>query len=206
MNYEFVELSFAIYKKINKIEHTMNTYNRIFRIMHWAIAFCILFLLLTIFLRMYWLEKNHVAAILGANLQTLEINLTQDQLIKIAKQIRKPMWDWHVYIGYVLIGLYTIRLALPFFGEMKFKNPMKATSLKQKIQYWSYLLFYVFVGVSLITGFFIEQGPATWKKALESVHTLALYYLLPFIFIHFIGIFIAEKREEKGIVSRIIRS
>ena len=183
----------------------MRTYNRIFRVMHWAIAFCIIFLLITIFLRMNWMEKNHVAAIMDTNLRALDVTLSQEQLIKIAKQIRKPMWDWHVYIGYVLIGLYAIRLALPFFGEMKFANPLKATTLKQKVQYWSYIIFYVFIGVSLVTGFFIENGPRDWKEPLESVHTLALYYLLPFIFIHFIGLFLAEKGESKGIVSRIIR-
>lgn len=184
----------------------MKTYNRVFRIMHWAIAFCMLFLLFTIFLRMYWMEKNHVAAILNSNLIVLDVTLTQDQLLKIAKQVRKPMWDWHVYIGYVLIGLYAIRLALPFIGEMKFSNPFKVASLKQKAQYWSYILFYVFVGVSLFTGFFIENGPKDWKSPLESVHKLSLYYLLPFIFIHFAGIFLAERGPQKGIVSRVIRS
>lgn len=174
--------------------------------MHWAIAFCMLFLLFTIFLRIYWMEKNHVAGILDANLKALDVTLSQNQLLKIAKQIRKPMWDWHVYIGYVLIGLYAVRLALPFFGEMKFVNPFKADSLKQKFQYLSYILFYVFVGVSLVTGFLIQNGPADWKGGLESVHTLSLYYLLPFIFIHFVGLFIAEKGPDKGLVSRIIRS
>ena len=146
-----------------------------------------------------------MAAIMDINLRALDVTLTQDQLLKIAKQIRKPMWDWHVYTGYVLIGLYAIRLALPFFGEMKFSNPFKAASLKQKIQYWSYILFYIFVGASLITGFLIVNGPQEWKKSLESVHTLGLYYLLPFIFIHFTGLFLAEKGENKGIVSRMIR-
>ena len=184
----------------------MKTYTRIFRIMHWAIALCITFLLITIFLRMNWMEKNHVAAILDSNLKALDVTLSQEQLIKIAKQIRKPMWDWHVYVGYVLIGLYTIRLSLPFFGEMKFLNPLKATSLKKKIQYCAYIVFYIGVGISLVTGFFIENGPKDWKGSLESVHTLSLYYLLPFIFIHFIGIFLAEGGPDKGLISRMIKS
>lgn len=184
----------------------MRPYNRIFRIMHWAIALCMIFLLITIFLRMYWMEKNHVAAIMDTNLRALDVTLSQEQLIKIAKQIRKPMWDWHVYIGYVLIGLYAIRMSLPYFGEMKFLNPFKAITLKRKIHSWAYILFYIGVGISLVTGFFIENGPADWKSGLESVHTLALYYLLPFIFVHFIGIFLAERGPDKGLVSRMISS
>ena len=174
--------------------------------MHWAIALCMLFLLITIFLRMNWMEKNHVAAIMDTNLKALDVTLSQEQLIKIAKQIRKPMWDWHVYIGYVLIGLYAIRMSLPFFGEMKFLNPFKATSLKQKAQYWSYIVFYICVGISLVTGFLIENGSKEWKASLESIHTLSLYYLLPFIFIHFVGLFLAERGPEKGIISRMIRT
>ena len=91
--------------------------------MHWAIALCILFMLFTIFLRLTWLNKVNVSQILGDELSQREINLSSEELTKIAKKIRKPMWAWHVYIGYVLIGLYALRLILPFFGEMKFVNP-----------------------------------------------------------------------------------
>ena len=176
-----------------------------FRLMHWAIAFCILLILVTIFLRMNWMNKDQMAAIIDSNLKALNISLSQDQLIKISKQIRKPMWNWHIYIGYVLIGLYSLRMILPLFGQMRFLNPLsKMATLKEKLQAWIYILFYFFLGITLLTGLLIEVGPKSLKDSLETVHVLSLYYLIPFIFLHFGGVLLAEAGAKKGIVSKMI--
>lgn len=115
------------------------------------------------------------------------------------------MWDWHIYLGYVLTGLYCIRLAVPFFGEMKFSSPFKVgLDLKTKFQFWVYLVFYACTAVSLITGLIIEFGPKEYKKPMEEIHELSLYYLLGFMILHFGGILIAELTSDKGLVSRII--
>lgn len=172
--------------------------------MHWAIAFCILFMLFTVFLRLTWLNKVNISEILGSELSQRDVNLSSEELQKIAKKIRKPMWNWHVYIGYVLIGLYAIRLILPFFGQMKFKNPLRQKTKGKKFQQWAYLVFYVGLAVTLTTGFLLVNGSPAWKKGLESIHELSLYYILTFIVIHFTGILLAEYGSEKGIISRII--
>jgi len=78
-----------------------NYYTPTHRLLHWTLAFSILFIMLTVFLRLNWMEKNHVATILTDNLATLDVTITKDQAIKIAKQIRKPMFEWHLIIGYV---------------------------------------------------------------------------------------------------------
>lgn len=181
-------------------------YSKIFRILHWSIAIAFLLLLLTIFLRKTWMEKSHVAEIIQTYLTENNYEtLPQDDAIVLAKKIRKPMWDWHIYLGYVLVGLYCIRLALPFFGEMKFTSPFqKDLDTKTKIQYWTYLIFYVFTGISLITGLIIEWGPKTYKKPMEEIHELSIYYLLAFIVIHFGGVLVAELGSQKGIISKII--
>lgn len=176
----------------------------VYRIMHWAIAFCLLFMLFTIFLRLTWLNKVNVAEILGNELSQKDVNLTSEELIKIAKKIRKPMWAWHVYIGYVLIGLYAIRMILPLFGEMKFKFPRNEKTLKNRFKQWIYLFFYVGLTATLATGFLIVNGPKTWKDSMEGIHELSLYYILTFIVIHFAGILMAEFGSEKGIVSKMI--
>ncbi|HTN09247.1 cytochrome b/b6 domain-containing protein [Agriterribacter sp.] len=176
-----------------------------FRLMHWAIALCIVLLLITIFLRMNWMNKDQMAGIIDANLKTLNISLTQDQLIKMAKEIRKPMWNWHIYIGYALIGLYGLRMILPFFGQMEFRNPFsKMATLKEKLQAWIYIVFYFFLGISLATGLLIEAGPKNLKDSLEAVHILSLYYLLPFIILHFGGVLLAEVGSQKGIISKMV--
>ena len=181
-------------------------YSKVYRILHWLIAFSFILLLITIFLRKTWMEKNHVAEIIQAFLADKSYPaLPEDDAILLAKKIRKPMWDWHIYLGYVLTGLYCIRLAVPFFGEMKFSSPFKAgLDMKTKFQYWVYLVFYVCTAVSLITGLIIEFGPKEYKKPMEEIHELSLYYLLGFMILHFGGVLIAELTSDKGLVSRII--
>ena len=180
-------------------------YSRIYRIIHWTVAITFLLLLITIFLRLTWMNKNNMADIIQNYLNGTDQSLSRDQIVAMAKQIRKPMWDWHIYLGYVLVGLFSIRFLLPLFGSMKFQNPLvKELTMKEKLQKWTYIIFYICVLVSLITGLLILWGPAEWKKLLEEVHVLGIYYLVGFIGIHLIGIIIAELTDQKGIVSRII--
>ncbi|GGE30762.1 hypothetical protein GCM10010832_08980 [Psychroflexus planctonicus] len=162
-------------------------------------------LLITILLRLTWMEKEHMAGIINTYLTTNEVSLTQDQLIVLAKQIRQPMWQWHVYLGYVLVGLFSIRFALPFWGEMKIQNPLNKTlTTKEKFQRWVYIFFYFCVLTSLVTGLLIEFGSKTIKKPMEEIHELSIYYLLSFIILHLAGVAIAEFTTQKGIISKII--
>lgn len=181
-------------------------YSKTYRILHWLIAFAFLLLLITIFLRKTWMEKNHVAEIIQTFLKDNGYAaLPQDEAISLAKKIRKPMWEWHIYLGYFLTGLYCIRLAVPFFGKMKFSSPFKEElNTKTKFQFWVYLVFYTCTAVSLITGLIIEFGPKVYKKPMEEIHELSLYYLLSFMILHFAGILIAEFTSNKGLISRII--
>lgn len=180
-------------------------YSKIYRIIHWAIAVSFLLLLITIFLRLTWMNKNNMAAIIQDYLRGTDQVLSQEQVIALAKKIRAPMWNWHIYIGYVLVGLFSIRFILPAFGEMKFQNPFtKSQSTKDKFQKWTYLIFYLCVVISLTTGLLIEFGPIEWKESVEDIHVLGIYYLIGFIVIHVGGVLIAEFTDQKGIISRII--
>ena len=180
-------------------------YSKTYRIIHWAIAVSFLLLLITIFLRLTWMNKYNVAAIIQDYLSGTDQALTQDQLIDLAKKIRQPMWDWHIYIGYVLTGLFSLRFILPIFGHMKFQNPFaKNQSIKEKFQKWTYIIFYICVVISLVTGLIIEFGPKEFKKPMEEIHVLGIYYLVGFIVIHITGVFVAEFTNQKGIISRIV--
>ncbi len=115
------------------------------------------------------------------------------------------MWDWHIYTGYVLTGLFALRFMLPVFGQMKFQDPLgKGLSTTARFRRWSYLVFYAFVVISLATGLLIVWGPEAWEKPLEQVHVLGIYYLLAFIVVHLTGVVKAEFTDGKGIISRMI--
>ena len=170
-----------------------NRYNAARRILHWLIAFSLLFMLLTILLRQNWMNKNHVAGILLDELSALNVTLDEDQAVSIAKSIRKPMWTWHIYVGYVLIGLYALRMLLFTIKGSGFHSPLvKERSLKQKFESWTYIVFYVLLGASLVTGALVVLGHEKYKHDVEEIHILSDYWLIAFIVIQFSGILIAE--------------
>jgi cytochrome b561 len=180
-------------------------YSAVYRLIHWSIAICMILLLMTIFLRLTWMNKNSVAEIIQNYLNTTDQSLTQDQLIVLAKKIRQPMWDWHIYLGYALTGLFGLRFILPIFGEMKLQNPFnKEIIFKEKFQNWIYLIFYVCVVISLTTGLLIKFGPSEIKKSMEEIHILSIYYLIAFIILHIGGVLWAEFTTNKGIISKIV--
>lgn len=187
------------------MEKTKKSYSALYRVVHWLMALSFIALLFTIFLRLTWLNKYNIADIIGPYLVENDVELSQEQLIVLAKKIRKPMWQWHIYLGYFITALFIFRFSLPFFGEMKIQNPRKTEiTTKEKIQRWTYIIFYVFVLISIVTGILIENGPKEYKKSLESIHNLGLYYVIPFMVIHLFNVFRMEFTSDKGIVSKII--
>jgi len=183
----------------------IKNYSRIYRILHWAIAVSFTLLLITIFLRLTWMNKFNIAEIIGDFLKNTGQSLSDDDLIVLAKKIRKPMWNWHLYFGYVLTGLFFIRFTIPLFNIMKFQNPteMKLRG-KEKFRRWVYIIFYIGVTISLITGLIIAFGPKAYKKDMEFIHVKSLLYLIPFIVLHLGGVLYAEFTSQKGIISKII--
>lgn len=180
-------------------------YSKVYRGIHWAIAVSFLLLLTTIFLRLTWLNKYSIASIMQEYLSKTDQKLSEEQLLVMAKKIREPMWVWHIYIGYFLVGLFSIRFLLPFFGYMNFQNPLvENLTLKVKIQKWTYIVFYGCVVISLVTGLFMELGPKGMKESMEEIHKLSIYYLVAYIVIHLTGVFVAEFTSQKGLISRII--
>lgn len=180
-------------------------YTSLYRIIHWLMAITFTLLLITIFLRLTWLNKYNVAQIIQDYLTETGQTLSQDQLIILAKKIRQPMWDWHIYLGYFITGLFCLRMALPLWGKMKIQNPLNTQlTAKQKLQRYIYIIFYTCVAISLITGLLIKFGPKEFKKPIEQIHELSIYYLVAYIILHIGGVLIAEFTDQKGIISRII--
>jgi cytochrome b561 len=183
----------------------LRKFSLLFRVIHWSIAFCMLFMLLTVFLRLTWMNKTNIGNILQESLSKNSVVLSQEDAVKIGKDIRKPMWEWHIYIGYVLIFLFLSRMLAAFLGRVPFLNPLVPNlSLQEKLQAWVYLTYYFLLFLTLLTGFLIVNGPKTYKPFLESVHELSLYYTLAFLVLHIGGVILAELGEKKGIISNMI--
>ena len=182
-----------------------NRYTRARRLLHWAIALALLFTLMTTFIRLTWMNKNTVAEIMTNELLMLDVKINDEQAVSIAKSIRSPMWEWHVYSGYLLIVLYCIRMFVFAVQGVPFRNPISRTARRrEKFQSWTYILFYLLLGASLTTGMLIVYGPDSTHHLMEELHEKSLYWLLLFIILHFMGVLLLELGEKKGIVSKMI--
>ncbi|MDD2798711.1 MAG: cytochrome b/b6 domain-containing protein [Bacteroidales bacterium] len=175
------------------------------RLLHWSIALAILVLVVTALLRMTWFDKHGVGQIIQDNLQLMNISLDNEHADVIAKRIAKPMWDWHIYTGYALIGLYILRMIHLFANGMQFPNPFdKSNTLKQKAQGVTYIVFYILLGITTLTGFLLLFGPTRFRYTSEIIHDQSIYYCLAFIVMHFGGIIVTELFLTRGVASKMI--
>lgn len=58
--------------------------------------------------------------------------------------------------------------------------------------------------MALATGLLIKFGPDTIHEAMEELHKKSLTYMIGFIVLHIGGVLIADAREERGLISKII--
>ncbi|HLV91898.1 MAG TPA: cytochrome b/b6 domain-containing protein [Aequorivita sp.] len=172
------------------------------RFLHWTIAVAMTMLLITGFLRLFWMNKHHMASIIGSKTQVLG----EEEMIVIAKAIREPMWEWHIIFAYVMIFTFLIRIIYMVFKGIKFPNPFSTKlPVKERLQGSIYLFFYAFALISIVTGVSLKQGffPEL-KDPIETVHKLGIYWFPIFIVLHIVGIVIAEYTNKKGISSEMI--
>lgn len=116
------------------------------------------------------MNKDHIGVILQKDLQAKGIKISAADAAIIGKDLRKPMWSYHVLAGYVLIGLYLAKVIATSLQGIAFKSPLaKDNSLKDKFKSWLYIIFYLLFAASLFTGFMIVNGPKDLKEVMEFV-------------------------------------
>ena len=180
-----------------KIQFTL-----IHRILHWIMAFAMPVLFITGFLRMYCINKNHIAGIIESKTSAIP----KEQMTEIAKSIREPMWQWHEVFAHIMIFSFLARIIYMLVKGIRFPNPFKSNQpLKERLQGFTYVYFYLFVFISAVTGICIEKGFfPQWKEGIETVHKWGIYWFPIFILLHFVGVVIAELSNKKGIASKMI--
>ena len=181
-----------------------------FRLWHWIHATVVLGLLGTVFLRKTFLSWRANSEILTTKLSSIDISVTADQAKMLAKSIRTPMWEWHILLGYALAALVVWRVAL-FFTDSGKQNyiHLKEENFHKKMVKLGYIGIYAtlfFMSVSGLTIHFYELLTLTKDTAhnIKDIHELVFNVLLVFVPLHIAGVFVAENRDEKGILSDMV--
>lgn len=172
--------------------------------LHWWAALLMFVLFITGFLRMNWMSKKVVKAAIDDKMAGVQY--TPEQAMAVAKAVLKPMWQWHEYAAYFFFAVLFIRIVYMLVKGVRFPNPFSSgITLKQRLQGSVYLLFYLFVVLSSVTGAYLKWFKGDWKEPIEAIHKWGMYWFPIFILFHFVGIWMAEKTyQQKGITSKMI--
>jgi len=199
-------------------------YSSSLRLWHWANLIVISGSLLTVLLNSTLLKSWNVAPVIQSELKNVGNQATADQAKSVAHALSDKVWDIHVYFGYGLAALLLFRIILEFFqlADQKFITKIKAAyhefkhvkkqreaarhELAVKLIYGA---FYILLVIMVVTGLFLafEDFFAPYKAirhSVKSVHGFCMYLVLAFIAVHVIGVFLAERKDGKGIVSDMI--
>lgn len=184
------------------------------RIYHWLNSVVVSLILITVVLRKTVLDKYSVNLKIQEFLTSNNFDLSKDQTMTLAKQIRLEMWEWHYIFGYMLSILIFIRIFLFFTksGKTIIKDAFSFLTKEKKRNYWIKLLYlavYFSIFIISITGllmhFYKDLG---WthdtKELLESIHVAVMNIIIYFIPFHIVGVVLAENEDEKGITSDMI--
>jgi len=164
----------------------------------------------TVLLRKSFLSWRANSEILMQKLSEINIDVTAEQAKVLAKAIRAPMWEWHIILGYALAALVLWRILLFFTqsGRQNYRH-LKEENLHKKMVKLGYLVIYatlLFMAVSGLVTHFYEALGLTKDTAhdIKEVHELLYNVLLYFVPLHIIGVFVAENKDEKGILSDMV--
>jgi Ni/Fe-hydrogenase 1 B-type cytochrome subunit len=194
------------------------------RLWHWLNTIIISGSLITVLINSTITDQRGTSGLVKDELQKSGVSVSNDQARSVAHALSDSVWDVHKYFGYCLAGLLLFRLLLEFFqvADQKFIRRLKRAyvqfntikknrqeSLHDLTVKIIYAVFYVLLIIQVITGLFLsfEDAMAPFKSirhSVKDVHGFCMYLILAFIVVHLAGVFLAERKNSKGIVSDMI--
>lgn len=178
----------------------MRHFSPSFRVWHWLNAIAMFGLFITVVLRESVMHKSTIGAIVQTKMAELGTVITDEQAVMIGKAVRSPMWDWHIYLGIAVAVLLVARLAAVLKNGFGFDD----NAAMQKV-YRLYKVVYILLAAMSISGLLLYlklAGDA--KESIEAVHQYVGWALFAFIAVHIVGVVLAEKSDQHGLVSRMI--
>jgi len=195
------------------------------RLWHWANWLLISGQLLTILFQRVIVKARTAVPEFQETMSRDGIALTEKQARSLTHIISERIWDWHVYLGLALAGLWLLRLLLELRGPAPRRfGPRLLAALrryrlappalgeqagKNLFALSTYLVFYVMLTTIVLTGLGLTyHHDFEWldriEHDLEEIHNVTMYGIMAFFAVHLVGVVWAEVTSDKGLVSRMI--
>ncbi len=203
--------------------HEIRKYSLPLRLWHWLNAIVITGSLLTVLLNSTFLSSKDNTDFIKTRLQSKGATITSDQAKSVAHGLSNKVWEFHTYLGYTLAGLLLLRLLLEFFqlADQRLMRKIKVAyrqyyvikkqrelAMHEFLVKSLYGLFYLMITVMAVTGLclaFEDDYPVLKSMHfIRQIHGFTMYLIIGFIVLHIGGVLLAERKEQKGIVSDMI--
>ncbi|WP_448698494.1 cytochrome b/b6 domain-containing protein [Mucilaginibacter sp. AW1-3] len=199
-------------------------YSASLRLWHWLNAIVISGSLITVLINSTILKSRKSAPIALAAMQHDSAVVTLKQAQTAVHALGDKVWEVHVYFGFGLAVLLLFRLMAEFFqlADQKFIRRFKASwhqffVIKKQRQLVKhdlvvksiYIMFYLLLLIMVVTGLCLAfNDDLAFMKTIghdvKELHGFCMYLILAFIVVHFAGVFLAERKDSRGIVSDMI--
>lgn len=194
--------------------YTMKKYSLALRIYHWLMAVVVFLLLGTVFLKKTVFDELTIARDIREFLGQRGVAMNVDDSVELTQTIIHHVWHYHFVIGIAFSVLVLFRIVLFFTpsGRMVLTVFMDFIRKRNKepnaFRYLVYVLFYLASVILAVTGTWMHLGEASLsyesKELLESIHVGVINLVFLFVPIHLVGVLMAERSDQKGVVSEMI--
>ncbi|WP_410220546.1 cytochrome b/b6 domain-containing protein [Pedobacter sp.] len=194
------------------------------RFWHWGNTLVISGSLVTVLINSTLFDGRSTRDFVQKELAHAGANVSQEQARAVVHGLEDKVWDIHIYFGYVLTALFLYRLIVEIRADKnqkvfrKFLDTLKIYLSNQAFKSTAryelgikllYLVFYTLLLIMAITGLSIAFDDnlgisRSLSHSLKEVHGFCMYPILGFIVLHVGGVYFAERKNKKGIVSDMI--
>ncbi|WDF54687.1 cytochrome b/b6 domain-containing protein [Mucilaginibacter sp. KACC 22063] len=211
--------------KQNPLEPSeVKKYPRGIRLWHWLNALVISGSLITVLLNSTLLDRSNTSKVITSEAAKNGAVVSAQLSKGIAHELGDQVWNVHGYIGLILAALLIYRiiyeLVQPVSQSLFKKISLARIGLKaggeerqlarhELVVKLMYVGFYIVLIVMAITGcllFFEDQLglPKPVAHQIKEVHGALMYAVIAFIVVHIVGVILAERDRNPGIVSDMI--
>lgn len=199
-----------------------NSFN--IRLWHWLNVIIISGSLLTVLINSTILSRKPTTALITEQLTKAGITNPAAAAQQTAHELSDRVWEFHGYIGLVLVSLLLYRLVIEFIQPQTQRLFKRLSIARHKLNDTGnehflarheftvkliYLGFYIILGVMAVTGLslFFEEKLGLSKSfahQIKEVHGFCMYIVIAFILVHIVGVLLAEKKQSPGIISDMV--
>lgn len=210
----------------NDVQHPahVKAYSSSLRLWHWLNFIVICGSLITVLINSTVTDDRPTSALIKDELQKSGATVTSQQAGSAAHALSDSVWGIHIYFGYALAVMLLFRIVLEFFqlADQKFIRKIKSAynqfnTIKKNRELARhelavktiYTVFYLLLVIMVVTGLFLafEDALVAYKAirhTIKDIHGFCMYLIIAFIVVHLAGIYLAERKDGKGIVSDMI--